>query len=73
VSSFMQLHLKGGEYSEHEESSRQIISYADNPNQHSDNIDTSEDDENPKKTSTKEETHWLQIGVQGEVQGRWYT
>jgi hypothetical protein len=25
------------------------------------------------RSSTKEETHWLQMGVQGQVQGRWHT
>jgi hypothetical protein len=40
---------QGWEYSEHEESSRLVISNADIPNQHLDDIDTCEDDENPKK------------------------
>jgi hypothetical protein len=41
VSSFRQLHLKGGGGdSEHEESSRPVISDADSPNQHSDDTNT---------------------------------
>jgi len=49
VSSFWHLHLKGGEASEHEESSRPVIYDADIPNQHLDGTDTAEDDKNPKK------------------------
>jgi hypothetical protein len=48
---------EGREDPEHKESSRLVFSDADSPNQHSNDTDTGEDEENPKKETQVEALH----------------